>query len=66
MKNNLSLILGAKRITISKVSKETGISRTTLTGIYHEKTNNPDSATVLKICSYLGITPNQFYGYEKI
>ncbi|TDM16165.1 XRE family transcriptional regulator [Macrococcoides canis] len=64
MKNSLSLILGAKRLKIAKVSVDTGISRTTLHGLYYETTKNPDTKTVTKLCSYLEITPNQFYGID--
>ena len=35
IRNHLSRILGEKRISISALSKETGISRTTLTRLYH-------------------------------
>ncbi len=65
MKNNFSTLLGAKRKTMTDVFKATKISRTTLHGLYHEKTENPDTKTVLAICKYLEITPNDFFGIKE-
>ncbi|WJP98437.1 helix-turn-helix domain-containing protein [Macrococcus bovicus] len=66
MKNKLSLILGAKRINMSELCKATGISRTTINGLYHEKTSNPDMRTIQVLCDYLNITPNQFLGIDPL
>ncbi|MCJ0933383.1 helix-turn-helix transcriptional regulator [Mammaliicoccus sciuri] len=66
MKNRLSVLLGMKRVTVSKLSDETGISRSTLHSLYHERTVNPDTQTVMTICKYLGVTPNEFFGIEPI
>nr|WP_241965707.1 helix-turn-helix domain-containing protein [Staphylococcus simulans] len=32
--------------------------------MYHEKTKNPDTSTIIKICKYLKITPNEFLGID--
>ncbi|MFE8114259.1 helix-turn-helix domain-containing protein [Mammaliicoccus sciuri] len=61
MKNNFSVILGMKKLRISDVHKDTGISRTTLHTLYTEKNNNPDTKTVMKLCEYFDITPNDFF-----
>ena len=37
MNNNLST-MGRDRVSALKLSKETGISRTTIHGLYHERT----------------------------
>lgn len=37
IKNKLSRILGERRLKITQLSKETGISRTTLTAIYYDR-----------------------------
>lgn len=65
MKNQFSTILGAKRLTMSDVYKATKISRTTLSGLFYERTKNPDTKTVMKICEYLDITPDEFFGIKK-
>lgn len=62
MKNQFRVILAIKKITIAEVFKDTGISKTTLYGLYHERTKNPSLPTVLKLCEYLEITPNEFFG----
>ncbi|HDA7288495.1 TPA: helix-turn-helix transcriptional regulator [Staphylococcus aureus] len=62
MNNNLSLLMGKHRVTASKLSTATGISRTSIHGLYHERTENPDTKTVMKLCEYFNITPNEFFG----
>lgn len=66
MMNNLSVLMGMKRISGTKVSEDTGISRNTIHLLYHQKTNNPDTQTVLKLSKYFGVTPNEFLGVEPI
>ncbi|WP_239728000.1 MULTISPECIES: helix-turn-helix transcriptional regulator [unclassified Mammaliicoccus] len=64
MKNNLSLLMGKERCKISDIHRYTGVSRTTLQNLYYERTKNPDIQTVMKICKYFGITPNEFFGIK--
>ncbi|MED5841482.1 helix-turn-helix transcriptional regulator, partial [Streptococcus anginosus] len=49
MKNNLRVILAKQRKKVSDVAKATGISKTTLTSLYYERTKNPETATLLKV-----------------
>lgn len=56
MENNFRVILAEKRKSIANVHEGTGISKTTLTNLYYERTKNPDSITVVKIAKYLGVT----------
>ncbi|MPM42202.1 hypothetical protein SDC9_88865 [bioreactor metagenome] len=56
MENNFRVILAEKRKSIANVHEGTGISKTTLTNLYYERTKNPDSATIVKIAKYLGTT----------
>ena len=58
MNNNLSVILGEKLIKISTISKETGISRTTLTNLYYKRSNSISGDVLKKLCSYLNVTPD--------
>lgn len=64
MKNNLSMLMGKERISAVELSKETGISRSTIHGLYHERTENPDTKTVMTLCKFFGVTPNEFFGIE--
>ncbi|MDF3296545.1 helix-turn-helix transcriptional regulator [Staphylococcus aureus] len=64
MKNKFRVILAERKLKISDVYCATGIAKTTLYGLYHEKTKNPDSYTIMKLCKYLEITPNEFFGID--
>ena len=67
MKNQLRVILAIKKIPVSEVYENTGLSKTTIYGLYHEKTKNPSLKTVLIVCSYLGITVESFInGLEEV
>ncbi|EKS24280.1 hypothetical protein HMPREF9310_02107 [Staphylococcus simulans ACS-120-V-Sch1] len=65
MKNNLSMLMGKERISAVELSKETRISRSTIHGLYHERTKNPDTKTVMTLCDFFGVTPNEFFGIEE-
>ncbi|MGV3305015.1 helix-turn-helix domain-containing protein [Streptococcus suis] len=56
MKNNLRIILAKQRKKVSDVHEATGISKTTLTSLYYERTKNPETETLLKVANYLGVT----------
>ena len=53
IKCNLSTLLGARRLKISDVVRDTGINRSTLTRLYHEQNNRIDFETLEKLCLYL-------------
>lgn len=65
MKNNLSMLMGAQRKTATKLYEETGVSKTTIHELYHEKQINPNLSTVLKLCKALNVTLDEFFGMEK-
>ena len=52
-------------MNIADVHEDTGIAKTTLYGLYKETTENPDTKTVMKLCKYLKVTPNDFFGIEE-
>ncbi len=54
IKNNLSKIMGEKRMKITELSKVSGISRTTLTNIYYDRAGGIKFDTINKICKSLG------------
>jgi len=47
-----------QRINITQLAAATGISRNTLSSIYHEKTTRIDIKTITLICKYFECTPN--------
>ena len=63
-RNNFRVILAKKRKTVADLSKDTGISKTTLTNLYYERTKNPDSQTLLKLSNALGVTIDEILTVE--
>ena len=64
LKNNLRVILAKKRKKISDIHEATGISKSTLTALYYERTKNPETVTLLKIADYLGVTIDELLNAE--
>ena len=52
--NKFSSIVGARRLKISDISRETGLSRTTLTQLYYDRCKYITFETLDKLCAYLG------------
>lgn len=53
LKNNLSAVMGAKRIKIYELAEISGISRSTITRLYYEQTNTISFNTMEKLCKAL-------------
>lgn len=53
IKCQLSTLLGAKRLKIADVVRDTGINRSTVNRLFHETTNRIDFETLEKLCVYL-------------
>jgi putative transcriptional regulator len=47
--------MGERRLKIADVVRDTGISRTALTRIYHEKVERLDLETLEILCRYLDV-----------
>lgn len=65
MKNNLRVLLAKRREKVSDVSKATGLSKSTLTALYYERTKRPDIKTLQQVCDYLGVTVDEFLTVEE-
>ena len=61
LKNNLSAIMGAKRIKIYELEKISGISRSTITRLYYYQTNTVSFNTIENICKALNCTPGDLF-----
>jgi len=61
LKNNLSKIMGAKRIKIYELEQISGISRSTITRLYYDKTNTISFNTMEAICTALECTLNDLF-----
>lgn len=65
VKNKFRVLLAERKLNIADVHKDTGIAKTTLYRLYNETTANPDTKTVMKICDFLEVTPNDFFGIKE-
>lgn len=65
MKNNMRVLLAKRREKVSHVAEATGISKSTLTALYYERTKNPDIATLQKVANYLGVTIDELLTPEE-
>lgn len=61
--NNLSKILGERLITIGKVAEKTGLSRGTVSAIYHRRADNVKISTLKLICDYLQVPLHELIDY---
>ena len=50
IKCHLSALMGKHRLTIQDVHEKTGLSRSTVSYIYHEKARRIDYDTLIKLC----------------
>jgi DNA-binding Xre family transcriptional regulator len=60
---NLSLLLAERNLKITKVTNDTGISRTTLTSLASNHAQGIQFGTINTLCNYLFVTPDQFFSY---
>lgn len=63
--NNFSTILGRKRLKISTVAKETGISRTTLTNLYYGRSKQVTLDVMNKLCSCLNCDVGELFEFKR-
>lgn len=62
MKNNFRIILATQKRSLQDVHEATGLSMTTLSGIYGERATNPQAQTLMKIAKYLDVTMDELLG----
>ena len=65
LKNQLSRILGGKRMTICALSDRSGVSRTTLTKLYYNKEKALSYAVLTKVLAALGCELRDFFREEE-
>ncbi len=63
LKCRLAVLLAERNLKITKVSKDTGISRTTLTSLANNFSQGIQFDTLNTLCSYLRTTPRDFFCY---
>lgn len=63
IQNNLSTIMGKKRISIAEVSRIAGVRYETIHRLYHDKNKGIEFATLDKLCWALQCTPSEIFEY---
>ena len=64
LNNKFSVILAERLLKISKVSEDTGISRTTLTNLYYRRSLQISFEVLDKLCAYLGCSVTDIIEYQ--
>ncbi len=65
IKERLLQLLGDKKLSIHKLSLESGVSPSTIKNILYGKSVNPGIVTIKMLCDGLGITLKEFFESEK-
>ena len=63
IKNNLSKIMGEKRINMRELHRITGLSTNTIFRLYHDKTSNISFDTIAKLCEVLDCSVGDLFEY---
>lgn len=63
IKSRLPILLAERNLKITKVSNDTGISRTTLTSLNTDSSQGIQFDTLNKLCNYLKVTPGELFLY---
>ena len=63
IRNNLSEIMGRKRINCAELSRISKISYETVHRLYHEKSKGIEFSTLNKLCWALECTPSEIFEY---
>lgn len=63
IESRLSHILGAKRLKMSEVARQTGIGKTTLLRLYHDKAKGVRFDVLAKLCKFLNCQPGDLLVY---
>lgn len=65
VKERLLQLLEIKKLSIHKLSLESGVSPSTIKNILYGKSINPGIVTIKMLCDGLGITLSEFFESEK-
>lgn len=65
VEERLLQLLGNKKLSIHKLSLESGVSPSTIKNILYGKSVNPGIVTIKMLCDGLGITLKEFFESEK-
>lgn len=63
IKNNLSEILGKKRMKMSELAEMAGLNKNTVLNLYHEKSTRIEFQVLDKLCMALNCQPGDLLEY---
>ena len=63
IKNNFNELMAQKKLKITRVFNDTGISRPTLTSLSRNEGKGIQYDTLNTLCNYFNITPCEFFDY---
>ena len=63
IRSKLSTLMGENRYNIQMVCDKTGISRTAISMLYHDKKTGMDFSTLSKLCKLFNCKPNDLLEY---
>lgn len=64
LQNNLNRLMSERNIKTSDISKDVGLAKTTISSLSRGTTTGIQFDTLEKICSYLQVTPAEFFDYS--
>lgn len=64
IKNRLAILLAERQLKITKVAKDTGISRNTITSTVQNDGTMIKLDTIETLCNYLNVEPKDFFDYS--
>ncbi|WP_332649690.1 helix-turn-helix domain-containing protein [Lysinibacillus sp. 54212] len=65
MRNNLRIILAKRKLNISQVAELTGLSRNTISSLYHETAKGVQFQTLEALCFFLECKVGDLFEIEK-
>lgn len=63
IKNNLSTLIGNRRTNMSELSRITGLSKSTIFNLYHNKANQINFKTMNLLCVALNCNTQEFFEF---
>ncbi|WP_153861209.1 helix-turn-helix domain-containing protein [Fundicoccus ignavus] len=66
IRNRLAELLSERSLKITRVAKDTGISRNTITSTAQNDSKMIQLETINTLCKYLAVTPNEFFQFIPI
>jgi len=64
IQSKLSTLMGEKRYNMQDVFEKTGIARSTISNLYHDRSQRIDFETLSKLCELFDCTPSDILRFE--